>query len=59
MFLQHTPHKLIWIAVGRIGRQIKEPQFAAQSFNEGLRLLRYLKQAINPEDAPPQFLQAL
>jgi hypothetical protein len=40
---QMFPHKLIWIAVGRIGRQKKQPQFAAQSFNEDLRLLRAMR----------------
>jgi len=48
------PHKLIWIAVGRIGRQKKQPQFAAQSFNEGFRLLRTMRGSTidNEKDRP-------
>src|ERR1700681_330620 len=37
------PHQLIWIAIRRIGRQEKQPQFSAQGFNERFRLLRAMR----------------
>src|SRR6202790_4029977 len=39
------PHQLIWIAIRRIGRQEKQPQFSAQGFNERCRLLGAMRGA--------------
>jgi hypothetical protein len=36
---QMLPRQLVWIAIRRIARQEKQPQFSAQGFNESRGLL--------------------
>ena len=43
--LQVFPHEFVGIAIRRIGRQIKKPQFSAKRRNKGLRLLSAMRWA--------------